>query len=813
MANLKKRLSVQIVWGLFLLAGVEVSTAREIPVPLPEHPGNVCLEGERLSIALPPAFKEGLSWKLVDVDNRVVAQGVCGHSVKKLELGMLPLGWYRLEGLDPTGNVCAHTTAAIVRKLAVAVPDDSPIRIDTANAWFTRTGKPENDRAMMSRFGSLAALAGVSGVRDRLTWGEIETKPGIFQTQTRYDDSARILNGAGLQVLQVFHSIPEWARTPRLEADGGGGHYPRDLRDPYRFCKAMAERYRGKIQAWEPWNEANIPGFGGQISDEMCSLQKASYLGFKAGDPKLTVCWNVYAGSGTALHTQGVIDNAAWPYFDTYNIHSYSGVEQYVSEFATARQGACGKPLWISECGIHVQWNSEQGDLPDNEEIRQAQFVPKSYASSLFAGVSRHYFFILGNYCESKVQFGLLRHDLTPRRGYLALAATGRLLAGAQSLGRMTNGALRVYAFHACPDGAARDVLVAWADKGRAPTSFLHEVSVETAYDGYGRVLAGGLPKELGVGPVFAMLPLGESKKLKLDAPLSVLPAPRPAVCSPVVMQVIVPQAQTRLDLQAYQVEIGKENTVPVALYNLSDAPVSGTLTLGASPAGWRVTVPAERVCLRPLERLVLALKVTLPAEAGRVSLFGAPVTLRGNFGSAGEPVLSFRLACEPSAVKPAKVVSVASAVKAEAWSNNIVGGAKMTHVLKEGQMVFTLEFGDQDPWGYPRLKLAAEERPPAGADGIMAEVEVLEGEGTLRAQFIEAGGSTYLGELQYNFKKRGRQTVVAFFEKANWVSYSRRDADGKLTPMEMNGLMLGINAQRNSRVRLAIGNVRWVKF
>ena len=782
-------------------------------MPLPEHPGNVCLERELLTVELPVAFKEAVRWELSDADGRNVARGACGRGAKAVEAGALPVGWYRLAGIDASGKTCATTTAAVLKKWVTPVPDDSPIRIDTANAWFTRTGKAERDHERMAAFASLASLAGMSGVRDRLTWSELEPTPGAFQANTRYDDSARILSDAGLQVLQVFHSTPGWAQTPRLEDGDGGGRYPRDLRDPYRFCKALAERFSGKIQAWEPWNEANISGFGGQLIDEMCSLQKASCLGFKAGDPGLTVCWNVYAGSGTALHTQGVLDNACWPYFDTYNIHSYSGVEQYLNEFATARQGACGKPLWISECGIHVTWNGEHGDLSDSEEVRQAQFVPKSYAASLFAGVSRHYFFILGNYCEGKVQFGLLRHDLTPRRGYLALAATGRLLAGAQSLGRMTNGNLRVYAFRARPDGAEQVVLVAWSDKGAASAAFTKDLSVEAVYDVYGRAQAGGFPKELEESPVIAVLRPGETRKLKLDAPLCVLHAPRQALVSPVVMQVLLPQAQTRLDLQAHQVEIGIENTVPVAVYNFSAAPVIGTLKADALPAGWQVALPTGCVSLRPMERQVLALKMKVPVEAGRAALFGAPVTLRGGFGKAGEATLSFRLACAAGCVKPISETPIASAVLSTSWRDNIVGGSKMTHEVQDGRVVFTMDFSQQDPWGYPHLKLATGERPPAGADGLMADIEVLEGSGALRAQFIEDGGATYLGELQYDIKKRGRQTVVAFFDKANWVGYSRPDADGKLNPSSINGVLIGINAQRNSSVRLAISHLRWVRY
>ena len=799
------------VWAGALLAAGWVA-AREIPVPLKEHPGNVVAEGERLSVALTPAFKAGARWVMRDLEGKAVAQGVVEGS-QAAEAGMLPVGWYRIDAADESGRCCAWTTAAVLKRLAAPVPHDSPVCIDTANAWFTRTGKPESDDKKMEAFASLAALAGVSGARDRLTWGEVEPSAGAFSAHTRYDDSARILSAAGLDVLQVFHGSPGWACTPRLESDGAGKRFPRDLRDQYRFCQAMAGRFKGKIQAWEPWNEANIPGFGGHIIDEMCALQKASYLGFKAGDPDLTVCWNVYAGSGSKLHTQGVIDNACWPYFDTYNIHSYSPVEHYAGEFAPARTGACGLPLWISECGVHVRWSGDHGDLPENEEVRQAQFVPKSYATSLFSGVSRHYFFILGNYCESQVQFGLLRHDLTPRRGYLALAAVGRLLAGAQPLGRCTNGASRVYAFRARPDGAERDVLVAWAEKGAVPLAFARELAVERAYDGYGRPLAAGLPSELGEAPVFAVLPPGESRKLALEPPLAVEPAPALAARSPVVMQVLLPQEQTRLDIQAHQIPFGAETTVPVAVYNFGDKPVCGTLRVDAPPLGWRVTLPAGRVCLRPMERQVFAVKVSASNEAGRNTIFGATLVLRAAFERAGESVLAFRLACEPGALKPARETPVVSAARAAAWADNITGGARMTHAEEGGRVVFTMDFGGQDPWGYPRLRLAPGERPPADADGLMAEVEVLEGEGTLRVQFLEEGGPAYLGELPYSFKKRGRQSLTAFFDKAAWGGHSRPDADGKLTPAEVSGVMVGINAKKNSRVRLAVGSVRWVRF
>ncbi len=799
---------------LLLLVGVSAgwSAARQIPLPLPEHPGHVYVEGEQMSLTLPPSFKDAVRWEVRDVTDGVVTGGVYSAEAGSFMVGPLPLGWYRVCGSDASGKVCAWTTAAVLRKLVAPVPADSPVCIDTANAWFTRTESPEGDLKKMAAFASLTALAGVNGARDRLTWGELEPSPGTFVEKTRYDDSARILRDAGLQVLQVFHGTPGWARTPGLEQGDGGGRYPRDLRDQYRFCKAMGGRFKGVIQAWEPWNEANISAFGGHVIDEMCSLQKASYLGFKAADPSVTVCWNVFAGSGTALHTQGVLANGCWPYFDTFNIHAYCGVESYSREFEPARQAACGKPLWISECGILVPWSAEHGDLSESEEVRQARFVPKSFSATLFAGVARHYFFILGNYSEGNIQFGLLRHDLTPRRGYLALAATGRLLAGARPLGRLTDGALQVYAFRAQPDGAERDVVVSWADKGNAPAAFAKGLRVESVYDGYGRPMAGEVPAELGEAPVFIVLPVGEAGKLKLDQPLCVAPVPRAARVSPVVMQTLFPQQDANLALQGYQVKAGVEQTVSVAVYNFHGEPVNGKLRVASLPAGWSVNLPEGGLSLRPMERQMLAAKILIPA-AGRDAMFGAPVVLRGDFGLAGETHLSFRLACGAGEVRPVQVVPVLSAEQAGAWADNIVGGSKMTHEARDGRMVFTMDFGDQDPWGYPLLKLADGEKPPEGFDGLAAEVELLEGQGELRAQFAEAGGAAYLGDLPYRVTQGGKQTVSLLFDHTVWGSFSRADADGKLTLPEVSSVLIGINAEKNSRVRLAIGNLRWVKY
>jgi hypothetical protein len=620
--------------------------ARDIPATAANHPGNLFLAGEPVVVKTPqeqtgaPQRTESrlgtpARWRAVDDANAVVAEGRVSDG--SANLGTLGIGWYRLDFLDNSGQVMARTTAAVLARLGAPTPQDSPICVDSATSWFA-----SNDPAKQDRLAYLAALAGVNWVRDRMSWGGAQTGPDIFAQNTTYDSAAMLQAKHGLKVLQVFHDTPGWTTDRDLDGERASGRFPRDLRHLYGFCKNMAQRYGGRVLAWEPWNEANITVFGGHTIDEMCTHQKAAYLAFKAARLDLTVCWNVYAGSGTPLHAQGVVENEAWPYFETYDIHTYSKPDDYLSEFATARQGACGRPIWLTECGIGLHWKTERpwSELSPEDERRQAQFIAPSYASSLFAGVNRHFFFILGNYAENKNQFGILRHDQTPRPAYVALAAVGRLLADARPLGRFIPGespAARVYAFRASPDGLERDVLVAWANE---PTeiSWPPGISAEAVYDYLGRHDPALLPASLTPSALFIVLPRGSAAKLVLEPPASAS-AQRPGGICPVVLQFQMPQSATDLDQQAHVIPAGTPTSLGLFAYNFSGDKVSGTVTVQQAPDKWAITPASWTVVLDPMERKALPAQIVVPPGSA-----ADWVKLQGDFGSAGRPVLAFRL-------------------------------------------------------------------------------------------------------------------------------------------------------------------------
>ncbi|MEJ2701753.1 MAG: hypothetical protein P8Z79_04860 [Sedimentisphaerales bacterium] len=630
---------------------------RGIPRPLADHPGNIYLDTEEVWVKVPAeAPEDARSWQALDDKGR----RICGREFSEssalpsqIRLGRLPVGWYRVEFLDGKG-ACLHlTTAAVLKKLVAPIPQDSPVCVDSATAWFAK-----NRLEDQKRFASFAALAGVNWIRDRLTWRELEPRRGEFtKAVTTYDTSAAIQKRYGLKVLQVFHMTPEWAWDTELDGEHPSGRFARDLRDVYRFCEAMAKRFHGQVLAWEPWNEANVSTFGGHTVDEMCSFQKAAFLGFKAGDPTVTVCWNVYTTTPTPQHTQGLLDNEEWSYYDTYNIHTYDWAHDYERLWVEARKVACGKPIWVTEADRGIKYTGPEPfcDLSREDELRKARYIPQSYASSLHAGSVRHFHFILGHYSEGgTVQFGLLRKDMTPRPAYVALAAVGRLLAGAKCLGRwdIPNQAnAHVVAFRAWPDGRERDVLVAWAEKkadwpGRGktkvPFTLPESWHVEGVFDYLGRQLD-EMPAELAGEALFIVLPAGQTNEVKLS---SVERSARRVdrVC-PIVLQVQMPRSTTMKIAPLpwsqgyeYRIDPGQPYRLHMFAYNFGRESAKGTIRVENKPSGWVLDREQWTLSVDPAQRQPFEATLTIPA--GQTSM----IRLAGDFGSTGKAALAFRV-------------------------------------------------------------------------------------------------------------------------------------------------------------------------
>ena len=621
--------------------------ARRVPRPLSEHPGNVFLRGETLVIPVPNSSAAD-RWHWIDIDGKLMGEGDL-TGLQLLTLGQPAIGWYRIEFLSRS-EVQSWTTAAVLEPLQAPTPSDSPICVDGAIAWFARD-RPDDQRI----FANLAALAGVNWIRDRLKWAELQTGPEEYASRGNYDVAAEIQRSEGLQILQTFHSTPRWA-SPTRE---GTARFAPDLRCVYQFARNAGSRFSNRVLAWEPWNEPNAADFGGHTLDEICAWQKAAWLGFRASGAKTLMGFAPLAAVPTEPQTAGVLLNEVWPYFDTYNIHTYDWANSYAELWAPARAAAGGKPLWITEADRGAQHDKEAPgyELPPALERRKAEYLPQSYASALAAGADRFFQFVLGNYQEpSGVQFGLLRIDHTPRPAYVALAAAGRFLAGARFIGEWApTKDVHVVGFRARPDGVSADVLVVWteppgdwADRGKATAELQWPASLGSArvYDYLGRERGGELPRQAASAPQYVVLGDGQSRGLPLakrasEAVLSGKP-------SQVVLQPLF-SAEARSAVTdrpwsvgfAYGAKRGERLPFSLCAYNFSKKRIKLEIQADKTPEGWSLDHNHWRLEVGAGERASVPVEVRC---ATNVVIKDVWITVRGRSAGQVEAVAAFRV-------------------------------------------------------------------------------------------------------------------------------------------------------------------------
>jgi hypothetical protein len=135
----------------------------------------------------------------------------------------------------------------------------------------------------------LAKSAGFHWVKQRFEWRYIEGKnKGNFE----WNEPDRIvdaISGSGLKIVARVDDQPQWASS-RIQWPGFGP--PDKLTDFTDFLTALAERYKGRIQAYEIWNEPNLDReWGGSkpSPDAYTAMLKASYAAIKAVDPQALV--------------------------------------------------------------------------------------------------------------------------------------------------------------------------------------------------------------------------------------------------------------------------------------------------------------------------------------------------------------------------------------------------------------------------------------------------------------------------------------------------------------------------------------------
>jgi hypothetical protein len=153
---------------------------------------------------------------------------------------------------------------------------------------YGQDAAPWQDRG---RVLTLSKSAGISWIRQQVRWTDLQSAPGTVCSSICWGELDQIVDdsaAAGVKLLLSVVAAPSWA-TP----DGKNGLPSRaHFGDFNNFVGQMAARYKGKVQAYEIWNEENLAHEnGGRVANAsfyMDILVGASQA-IKAADAKAIV--------------------------------------------------------------------------------------------------------------------------------------------------------------------------------------------------------------------------------------------------------------------------------------------------------------------------------------------------------------------------------------------------------------------------------------------------------------------------------------------------------------------------------------------
>jgi len=217
----------------------------------------------------------------------------------------------------PLPNVAAPTVNLVQDKRVAPVSPAAHVFL-----WGHRE---EADRDL-----KLAKEAGFTWVKQRFEWRNIEKiKKNEFQWHEP-DLVIDKINTAGLGIIARMDNQPDWARRDKIFPASGP---PDNIEDWKDFVQEFAERYKGKVQIYEIWNEPNISREWGNMKPDpkaYTEMLKVSYTEIKKIDPNAII---VSAGlSPTTEQSDRAISdtvflkemyaNGAQAYFDMLGVHA-----------------------------------------------------------------------------------------------------------------------------------------------------------------------------------------------------------------------------------------------------------------------------------------------------------------------------------------------------------------------------------------------------------------------------------------------------------------------------------------------------------
>ncbi len=202
---------------------------------------------------------------------------------------------------------------------------DSPsYGIHTALWW-----RPE----IVQRDLDLVVEMGFTYVKQKFPWRDIEGQVKGQYDWYRPDLIVDMAEERGLKLVVRLDQQPLWSVRALPDEQITASQPPVNYQDYGDYCGALAARYKGRIAAYQVWNEPNLSReWGGRTPNpaEYTALLQVCYEAIKTADPNAIVISAGLAPTGTQPplampdtdFLQGMYDAGAAAFFDVLGLHA-----------------------------------------------------------------------------------------------------------------------------------------------------------------------------------------------------------------------------------------------------------------------------------------------------------------------------------------------------------------------------------------------------------------------------------------------------------------------------------------------------------
>jgi Glycosyl hydrolases family 39 len=240
-------------------------------------------------------------------------------------------------------------------------------------------------------------------------WPNVEPQKGRWDFSW-LDNDVSEAERHHVEILLPLGLSPGWASSRPGEKSGyspGNAAEPRDLSDWQEYVRQVATRYKGRIHAYEIWNEPNLSEFFSGRPEQMLELARTAYGVLKKVDNTIIVVSPSATSQSGIAWLDDYLKLGGGAYADVIGFHLYVTPEApekmlelgHRLRTVVQENHLDGKPLWNTEAGWLIT-NRLSEVRPRSSSFSKvltleeaSAYVARCYVLNWAMGISRFYFY------------------------------------------------------------------------------------------------------------------------------------------------------------------------------------------------------------------------------------------------------------------------------------------------------------------------------------------------------------------------------------------------------------------------------------